>query len=265
MRTSRLWLAFLTAGLVSTALFAACDSNTSAPASVAATEAAPSAMDAEPIFTGEPPEKAGAFVGDVAVRTVDKRRVVVSLDEAPTDGRVDRVFTLQTEAPFARPISFDASEASITLLHGNLFVDAGAETVHLQTNGFDVAEGIAERRLPALGYDLAKALDLEAPRRTLVGIGLAQKVVDPGTGLTLADARSTTAYVAVGESCASSLPFKSLLPAGTTGVERQNCGNGYCPGGGPGSTGCGAGGCDVTCGNGYHACCDGATCTCCSN
>lgn len=257
--------------LATALLLGACDSEpsvtASAPASAeAALDATASAFEVAPAFLGTPPPPSyGTFSGSVVARTVDGHRVVVSLDSAPSDGLVDRVFSFQTDTALSTPVSFDADDANVTLVHGNLFVEVGARSLQLRTSGFDVGQAVAARSLRGPDLGIATSVELSAPRRTIVGVGLAQQVVEPDAAFALARARDGAEYLSTSEStCATSLPFIDLPGSGSTS-KKPDCVNGYCPAGGPGSTDCGAGGCTVSCGSGYHSCCDGVSCKCCRN
>lgn len=262
MRTSsatRLLLAPLAFVLALSLALTACDSSDSPTAD--GTAQAPTSQVTP--STG-PPQSFGVFTGAIVVRTVDAQRVVVSLDADSPDGVIDRIFTLQTDTDLAEPLDFEADRATLRLAHGNLFVDAPSRKrgLHLQTGGFALDNEEGRKALRQAGAAVAlDDLDADRPRRLVVGVGLAQHVVDASEGVTLDQARAASAYLPVGtSSCALSLPFKTL-DGGSLG-RAQNCSTG-CSSGGPGSESCGDGDCNVSCSGGYYSCCDGATCTCC--
>lgn len=250
-----------------TVWLAACDSST-APASTEASVDARTATAAPAIGSTPAAKPAGLYRGAVVVRTVDHRRVVVSLDardaSGETDGQVDRIFTLQTREALPAALSLDATDATVRLVHGNLFVDRPAgRGLHLRTDGYALSDERGAAALRRAGTaEIVAGLDRDAARREVVGVGLAQQIVDAEDRFALARARDAAEYTPVTRSsCAASRPFRAL--GGSPAAERTNCSNRNCPAGGPGSTGCGANGCDVTCADGYYACCDGTSCKCC--
>lgn len=216
-------------------------------------ETPPAAPSIDP--TVEPAPAYGTFTGDVVVRSVDDRRVVVTVDDEPNgapDGLADRVFSFQVEGQLESPVGIEANGATVRYMHGNLYLDrpGGDAGLHLRVGGYDIDEDTP--LIPVQAASVRSGIDVTQSRREIVGVGLSHQLMADQDPFEMSRARDASEYASVSAtSCADSQPF-----AEGDGVQarERNCSDGNCPAGGPGSTGCGANGCNVSCGNGYYAC-----------
>ena len=213
----------------------------------------------------------GEVSGGVVARTVDRSRLVVSVDaegESGVDGSVDHVFTFQTGEPMSQDVSFEMESATLRLVQGNLFIDPedGSGGVHLAVDRFNLAS--EDVQLPSEQEATRAEIDLDDPRRTYVGAGLAHQLVSED--LSMDQARDASSYTPVEtKACVTSQPFAlaSLSEARTGGNDpcpRDDEGNLDCYAGGEGSTSCSITRCSTSCGEGLNSCCNTYTgCGCC--
>lgn len=219
----------------------------------------------------------GVYRGAVVVRTVEGKSVVVSLDEEDAtgkmDGKVDRVFTLQSNVPLSENVTKDYGRARLSYVRGNLYLsdERSREGLHL---------AVGERRLSPAEAESAPLTEPERVVLTSVndkkmyrvyeGYGLNQhEGGDRPAALVFTRTREAYSFERSLTDCPVSRSVSALAKSVRAGAQLNPC---NCTSGGVGATQCatsGSGGsCSTTCGEGYYACCGpngnngAATCPC---
>ena len=193
----------------------------------------------------------GGVSGSVDIGVDRVGRVVIVVDEIDTrtdrpDGLIDHIFTFSPREPYGQAFSYHAEKANITFAPDRVTVTAPDRSVLVD---------VAIKGEPRNYFKTP-------PKNALVlleGIELIHRRVDSAMRLDSFDSRETFEgfYRSTG-------PIEIAPNAPATGEILNPVKPQECQSGGEGATQCscsGADGCSVTCGSGYHACCNCQTVT----